>query len=281
MNARTLLDLCRLSYVDLPHLYIEILSRGGKVPVAAFADAFLRMYRAGVLECISPDAGDLQAAERMRVDPGMIFGYMNRNGESGFAAFLIEYDDANVAAMRGSEGGACGVGYEDWADNFCEPFASSIQTADILELMDMLPRGKDVIFTGHSKGGHNAMLALALTDRADARAVAFNGQGFGINALTDHQRAVLSQRAVNYVVASDVVGALLSHPEKRIFVKQAEGSRAHYPEAFVFRDDGSPVKALRTPISMGVEAVTRGIDVGLPEWARRGIKGVCKIGLGQ
>ena len=281
MTVKDYLLLCWMAYLDLPPLYMALIQRGGRIPVAALADSALRMDDAGVLGCVKLNAAARAAAREMLDSEAVITGYINENDGDGFAAYIIEAGGETVIAMRGSETRSeCVASNVDWVDNVCEPFVGSVQLASIKRLADRFPEG-NVTFTGHSKGGHNALAALAISENPEARAVAFNGQGFGADALTATQRARLHERGVNYVVADDVVGALLMQPARRVFVRQAEGVQAHMPEAYVFDESGAPLTARRTLKSRAVEAVTRLVEKRLGDGARGSIGRVCRAALGK
>lgn len=280
MNAMELLYLCRMAYIDMPPLYVSLLEKGGAIPISALADAVLRMDAAGVLRCVELNDDARAAAKYLLEKDWVITDYINENSSNGFAAYVVRAGDETVIAMRGSESrGECVDSYVDWVDNVCEPFTGSAQLASIERLAARFDRGR-VVFTGHSKGGHNAMSALAVSENPSARAAAFNGQGFAGDALTPGQAQRLSRRGVNYVVADDVVGALMYHPERRIYVRRREGTNAHMPEAFMFYENGTPVRAARSPRSYAVEAATRLIDKRLPGAGRRGAEKLCRRAMG-
>jgi len=281
MTARELLLLCWMSYIDLPPLYASLLKRDGSIPLRAFADYILRMDAEGRLECVNLNPAAREAARDMRKSSGLITGYINQNDSDGFAAYIFDMEGTKVIAMRGSErSGPCVGSNIDWADNVCEPFAGSVQLETIQNLAMDYPAG-EIIFTGHSKGGHNALLALAVSENPDARAYAFNGQGFGSGALNDMQTDRLRDRGINYVVADDVVGALLLHPEKRIYVRRNPGTNAHMPEAFMFDAAGMPVTARRTLKSQLLEAASRIADNRVDGTARRSVRVICRAALGR
>ncbi len=272
-----------MAYLDLPPLYIALLQRGGRIPVAALADAALRMDAAGMPGCVKLKAAARAAAREMLSSDAVITGYINENENDGdgFAAYVIEAGGETVIAMRGSETRSeCVASNVDWVDNVCEPFVGSVQLESIKRLADRFPKG-EVSFTGHSKGGHNALAALAVSENPTARAAAFNAQGFGADSLNATQRARLHERGVNYVVADDVVGALLMQPARRVFVRQAEGTQAHMPEAYTFDASGAPLTARRTLKSRAVEAATRIAENRLGGNARENISRLCRIAIGS
>ncbi len=276
MTTRELLYLSWLSYIDLPELYRTLLARGGKVPVSALADTILRMDAAGALPCVEMYDAARAAAREMKDSSAHLTGYVNDNRNGGFVAYTFEDGDTAIVAMRGSESrGECVPTNIDWTDNVCEPFAGSVQYPDIQRIAQKYPAGK-VIFTGHSKGGHNAMYARAVSENPMARAVAFNSQGFAQGSLTEEQERRLAEHAVNYVVAQDLVGALLTHPERRVFVKQAPNTQAHMPEAYLFDGRGEPIPTLRAPKSIATELATRATDRALKGGTREKLKNICK-----
>jgi hypothetical protein len=276
MTTQELLYLSWLSYIDLPELYRTLIARGGKVPVSALADTILRMDAAGALPCVKMYDAARAAARAMKDSTAVLTGYVNDNQTDGFVAYTFEDGGETVVAMRGSESrGECVPTNIDWTDNFCEPFAGSVQYPQIEKIASAYPSG-NVIFTGHSKGGHNALYARAVSQNPNARAVAFNSQGFARGALNQAQTDCLEKSAVNYVVSQDLIGALLGHPERRVYVKQAAGTEAHMPEAFLFDEDGEPVPTLRAPKSLLTEFVTRAVDRALNGGTREKLKKFCK-----
>ena len=98
-----------------------------------------------------------------------------------------------------------------------------------------------LLLTGHSKGGNVALYAQSAAQNPLARAAVFNAQGFACHALSKTQKQRLRAGAVNYVVAGDIVGALLCHPETRFYVRQNPGTNAHSPDAFAFGAEGLDV----------------------------------------
>ena len=257
MTPKDYLLISWMSYLDLPALYAELLDRRGRVPLAAFADSILRMDRAGELRCVRLYDAARDAAREMLSLPGAIVEYVNSNTGSGLVAYVIQMPEETVVAFRGSErAGECVSSNIDWVDNVCEPFVGSVQMEEIERIAQAYPQGK-VVFTGHSKGAHNAMATLALSENPQAQAVVFNGQGFAADALTVEQQATLSQRAVNYVVYRDPVGALLYHPERRIYVQGPEKGDPHRPEAYRFDEAGQPIPARRSLGSRVIEGTTR------------------------
>ncbi len=161
------------------------------------------------------------------------------NAKTGFAACVFRDKNAHIAIFRGSDSAL------DWADNFAAPFFGSRQYADVSALASQYTAGP-LLFAGHSKGGHNALWALAGAPNALARAVAFNAQGFSKNQLSPAQSERLDVRGVNYVTKGDIVGRLLSHPERRVSVcscaqMQGEYSLGHGLDEMCFDERGGLV----------------------------------------
>ena len=159
--------------------------------------------------------------------------------------------------MRGSEAkGECVPTNVDWRDNFCAPLAGSVQYAAATAFADRCKDGS-LLLTGHSKGGNVALYAQSAAQNPLARVAVFNAQGFACHALSKTQKQRLRAGAVNYVVAGDIVGALLCHPETRFYVRQNPGTNAHSPDAFAFDAEGFPIPARRTWLSRAVEVLSR------------------------
>mgnify|MGYP000972436424 CR=1 FL=1 len=175
--------------------------------------------------------------------------------QPGFAAYAFASPEVgNVIAMRPTESHTSLAGIMDWSDNFLAPLAGSTQYPSVARFVNRYPEGR-LTLTGHSKGAHNAMYGLAVAVNAVAACVCFDGQGFARCQLTPAQKKRLAQNAVNYVTRNDPVGALLYHPEKRIFVEQS-CRPAHALSCMVFDDAGYPIPARRPLWSYLVEALT-------------------------
>ena len=258
MNPQTLLRLCSFTYLNLPELYARRLGRGETVTLAEVACALRRLDDLGALSCGAylENAGrELAALEK---SPLRILAYENDNMDTGFVAYAFgEPGGGVIIAVRGSEGkGKCVPTNVDWRDNFCAPLNGSVQSAAATAFADRFSHGS-LLITGHSKGGHNALYALAVAQNPQARAVAFNGQGFRRDQLDRAQKARLRAQAINYVTRSDIVGALLYHPETREFCAARLDENAHALSAFLFQPDGYPVPAGRTCASRAIEAASR------------------------
>lgn len=230
MNPETLLRLCSFTYLNLPEIYARRLERGETVTLAEVARALRRLNDLGALFCGAylENAGGVLAA--LETSPLRILAYENDNDDTGFVAYAFgEKGGGVIVAVRGSEGkGKCVPTNVDWRDNFCAPLAGSVQYAAATAFADRYADGS-LLLTGHSKGGNVALYAQSAAQNPLARAAVFNAQGFARCELDKERRRRMRAGAVNYVVAGDVVGALLYHPEIRFYVKQNPGTNAHSP----------------------------------------------------
>lgn len=257
MNPQTLLRLCSFTYFDLPELYIRRLARGETVPLSEAARALRRLNDLGALRCGAylADAPGLFAA--LETSKLFIRAYENDNAATGFVAYAFEAPGETIVAVRGSETkGACAPTNVDWRDNFCAPLTGSVQYAAATAFADRYQEGS-LLLAGHSKGGNVALYAQSAAQNPLARAAVFNAQGFACHALSKTQKQRLRAGAVNYVVAGDIVGALLCHLETRFYVRQNPGTNAHSPDAFAFDAEGFPIPARRTWLSRAVEVLSR------------------------
>ena len=257
MNPQTLLRLCSFTYFDLPELYARRLARGEAVPLSQAARALRRLADLGALACgayLEDAAGVFSALETSKL---RILAYENDNDDTGFVAYAFGGRGETIIAVRGSEAkGACVPTNVDWRDNFCAPLAGSVQYAAATAFADRYRDGS-LLLTGHSKGGNVALYAQSAAQNPLARAAVFNAQGFACHALTRAQKQRLRAGAVNYVVAGDIVGALLCHPETRFYTRQNPGANAHSPDAYAFDANGFPIAAKRTWLSRAVEFLSR------------------------
>ena len=102
MTPKEYLLISWMSYLDLPTLYVHLLKRGGKVPLAAFADSVLRMDKAGELRCVKLYDAAREAAREMLKLPGSIVDYVNFNAGNGLVAYVIQMPEETVVVFRGS-----------------------------------------------------------------------------------------------------------------------------------------------------------------------------------
>lgn len=248
--------LCQLAYYDFPEgdgalgrtaasLAQSLLDEDGELPP----------YGRQPLEAITQDP---------EVGPMVLIARRVDQTQPGFAAYAFSSPEAGrVAAMRPTESHTSLSGIMDWSDNFLAPLVGSNQYPAVEAFVNRFPEGR-LVLTGHSKGAHNALYGLAVAKNAGAECVAFDGQGFARCQLTEAQKARLRERAVNYVTRNDPVGALLYHPERRVFTAQT-CDVAHALGCMAFDEAGYPVPARRPLWSYLVQALTTALAAG---WGR-------------
>ena len=250
--------LCQFSYIDLPG---DGSSRRGQT-LGHLARELTALDEKGALACGRLSAADLEALRILASTPELarltLIDFINHNAGTGFVAYAFRAPDDSVhCVFRGSESPGCGVPTGvDWIDNFLAPLFGSVQYPEIAAFARRFPDSR-VTFSGHSKGAHNALYALASLPNERASAVAFNGQGFSPGQLTRPQRLRLSGQAVSYVVRGDIVGSLLWHPERRVFVRRTGSADPHALSSLTFDRRGQPVPAHRPVWSFALEWATR------------------------
>ncbi len=265
--------LCQFSYIDLPG---DTGIRAGRT-LRSIAREILRLDGQGELACGrlgDPEKEALQVILGTEKLSGLrLVEFVNRNAGSGLAAYILQDEEGGIHVIfRGSESPGCGVPTGiDWLDNFLAPFRGSVQYGGIREIVRRLEGGK-MVFSGHSKGAHNALYALAVSEGGENGAVAFNGQGFARDQLTRAQKARLLRQGVNYVTRGDIVGCLLWHPEKRVFVRKQGPDDAHALSGFTFDRRGEPVQAVRPLWSLAAEWGSRALLRGSETMDGRGWK---------
>ena len=248
--------LSQFAYIDLPADLALPLS------LREIASTLLSRHESSSLPCgrLPPDS--LEALRVILSTPTLasltLTEYLNRNSSTGLVCYLLLAPDKSLHLLfRGSESRGCGVPTGvDWLDNLLAPFHGSIQYPEITALARRFPDAR-IVFSGHSKGAHNALYALSSLPNPIARAVVFNGQGFTPSQLTRPQRARLARQAVNYVTRTDPVGALLFHPEKRVFTRTQGHSHPHALSSFSFDRRGRPIPSLRPLWSFALEFSSR------------------------
>ena len=248
--------LCQFAYINLP----SSVSPGQTL--SEIAARLRSLHESSALPCGKLSPSDLETIQIIRADPDLsalvLLEYTNRNSSTGLVYFVLRAPDESLHLLfRGSESRGCGVPTGvDWLDNFLAPFHGSVQYPEIAALARRFPKAR-AVFSGHSKGAHNALYALASCPAPDARAVVFNGQGFAAGQLTRSQKSRLARHGVNYVTRGDPVGALLFHPEKRVFTRAQPGVHPHSLAAFEFDVSGTPRPGLRPLWSFALELTSR------------------------
>lgn len=248
--------LCQFAYIDLP---------ADVPPSSSLRDLtalLLRRHESAALPCGRLADPELESLRVILNTPSLsalaLVEFINRNSSTGLVVYVLRSPDGGFhLVFRGSESRGCGVPTGvDWVDNLLAPFHGSIQYPEIASIARRYPDAR-VVFSGHSKGAHNALYALASLPNERARAVVFNGQGFTPGQLTRPQQKRLSRQAVNYVARGDLVGSLLWHPEKRVFTRRQGTGNAHALSAFAFDRNGRPLPALRPIWSFALEWSSR------------------------
>jgi len=248
--------LCRFAYIDLPAPVSP------DRPLREITRLLLSLNDSSSLPCGPLSDSDREALRILADTPALadliLEEYINRNSSTGLVCCVLrDASGCRHIIFRGSESRVCGVpSGVDWLDNLLAPFTGSVQYPEIAALAQRYPDAR-VVFSGHSKGAHNALYALASLPGEYARAVVFNGQGFARSQLTRAQQTRLSRQAVNYVARTDPVGALLFHPEKRVFVRVRPGVHPHDLAALSFDSGGRPRPALRPLWSYALEFSSR------------------------
>ena len=287
MNPQTLLRLCSFTYFDLPELYIRRLARGETVPLSEAARALRRMEALGALTC-GAYLKDAQAlftgleASKLR-----ILAYENDNASTGFVAYAFASRGETIVAVRGSEtkGGVrapqTSIGATTSARRspaLCNtppppPSPIAIRTAPCCS--PATPKAATSPSTPKARR----------KTRSPAPTVERCVQGFACHALSKTQKQRLRAGAVNYVVAGDIVGALLCHLETRFYVRQNPGTNAHSPDAFCLRCGGfsHPRKAdvalprRGSPLAPAAGAGNAGVYQRHPPPARLSRPGITQI----
>ena len=236
--------LCQLIYFDPPE---RVLCRvGASLTAGALARSVLADPPCRSLS--REEVFALGQIDGCRALSGLrVAAYINDNDGNGFVGFAFQGSDGEtLLGFRGSESTlSCAPSNIDWLDNVRAPLKGSLQYPSVRELARRFEPQGPLTFFGHSKGGHNALYALASSERQGDRCICFDAQGFAPGQLTRGQMRSLKERAVNYVQRRDVVGALLCHPETRLFVEETGEDNTHALTAMAYDLEGNPVPARR------------------------------------
>lgn len=183
----------------------------------------------------------------------MFTDYKNDNKQNeydidftGFVAIALKDDFGNcVITIRGSEGanqaevegfetflGKEGLGdflTVDWTKgNVRFLSGKSVQFQPLLDFVkkNKAEFGKKTFLTGHSQGAANAVYACAYFDEMQAKV--FDGTGCA-QLLDKKQRQRLKQSdVVNYVLNGDLIGSLLFHSEKTVYIASISDKKICY-----------------------------------------------------
>lgn len=260
MTVQQLTYICAAVYFNPPKALLKLIP-SGELTLGAFARTLLAQDKLEITDCGPLGECPKQLLiELLKTDPLArlrVLAYINRNDTTGFVGYALAHPENGViVALRGSESrGACVPGNIDWRDNFTAPFEGSVQYPEIERFVNCFRTG-DLLITGHSKGAHNAMYGLSKAKNERARCIAFNGQGFSIRQMTPPMCNRLKANCTNYVVENDPVGALLDHPEARIFVKKTGDYHPHELCSYAFDEAGEPIPGKRPCWSRLLEGAT-------------------------
>lgn len=92
----------------------------------------------------------------------------------------------------------------------------------------------------------------------------FDGTGISQLLNPKQRERLVNSGLINYVGQNDIVGPLLFHSEKRIFVKESDDylsytspDKNHYTQALQFDGNGKAIDAPRTDMSKTIEKLTQ------------------------
>lgn len=220
----------------------------------------------------------------------------NENGTGLVAYALQNIEDNEIYFLcRGSEGGIFSFvpdwvekikkkkwaeifKAEDWRDNFNMIFHDSTNFKPLKSFAEGIIKeygsnnSKYSVF-GHSKGGGLAIYLAALFEGMDGTAV--DGVGLPINTFLENVNfiAALRQSNIRNIIAeNDIVGKMLVHFEKRVYVKMHSTfnnekgetvnpnevyafALSHYPDAIFFDENGMVITTKKKrflPLVIGI-----------------------------
>lgn len=122
----------------------------------------------------------------------------------GLNAVCYEIDDENAIVVYG---GSMGNGWKDNGQGAFQP--DTVQQKTALNFLNKL-KYKNIIVTGHSKGGNDAQY-VALLSQNVIRAVSFDSQGFSDNFVRKYNKEIKERKhkIIDYSSEYDFVHALL------------------------------------------------------------------------
>lgn len=181
-----------------------------------------------------------QLSEDSTLGDLIITDYLNDNIQSGSSEYtgfvgmaLQNSEGQSVIILRGSEGAGESEAEnainpflsKDWIDNYYLASRGSDQFAVAEEFArkNQSQNGQPTIVTGHSKGGANALYVAATLDNVEGAAL----DGPGISHLLNEEQIerLKNSGMTNYISEGDIVGGLLFHDEKVMFVETSEIER--------------------------------------------------------
>lgn len=210
-----------------------------------------------VLECMRAVAnGEYPGLSNLTMKGGV-----NNNDTTGLVAYAFQDGDTVICAYRGTEQGA-----KDWVDNIAPGVTGidSVQYREALAFALEMGQGANLEVTGHSKGGNLAMYVASQTEVSGG--YAFDGQGFPNGYLSREEiQRLRDSGLINYVTYNDWVGALLNHPENRVFVDGKSDNDFdilgnHDLLNMKFDENGNPIPAEQSTVTKVEEAATIGLQ---------------------
>ena len=229
------LILSMFAYLDMQEI-VPAPGDDGEISVWAASKAFLERYpdpkktKMGVL--IPKDIVKMMKAMRSTKRFGTLkmSGFVNiidPETELQFSAVTFQLNDGTaVVTYRGTDDTLVGW-KEDMNMCFLPVVPAQLKAVEYLKTVSQ-KHEKQLILTGHSKGGNLAVYAAVHSDaaiREHITAVYSNdGPGFGKNILDDPDYQEMRPRICNLVPQSSVVGMLLEHDENFTVVKSRQKS---------------------------------------------------------
>ena len=167
----------------------------------------------------------------------------DKNNEKQFCAMTFHLpNQTDYIAFRGTD--STMVGWkEDFNMSFVCPVPAQVLASRYVERLANEKNEKNIVITGHSKGGNLAVYAAAFCDDGVQKRITsvfnYDGPGFDDRVLRTESYKRICKRIMTFVPQSSVIGMLLGHEEAYTIVHSEQtGMMQHDVYSWDVRRDG-------------------------------------------
>ncbi len=224
-NEVDALILCQMTYLNFPRLKMDFPFKFKDITAKEnFSDILLSKRELYPLDYdLVPEV--LKSNRFNELEIVDCVEYFNREEECQFGAATFIYRDKDVyVAIRGTDGSSVG-----WKENlnllYLDKTPSQILTQKYIEENIPAHVGKNIFLMGHSKGGNQAVYALAYASKEiqDAVSYVFNFDGPGFNKyfyeLDEYKR--IENKITKYMPQTSIIGRILYNGEYTVIKANA------------------------------------------------------------
>ncbi len=157
-----------------------------------------------------------------------------KDNNTQFGAITFRINNSTIISYKGTDNSFIG-----WIENFRLSYKYPTYTQNIA--YDYLKSNinifdRNIYLVGHSKGGNLALSSLYLSNNSIFKrinkVVNFDGPGFRYNEFNSDRFNEISNKIVNYVPSSSIVGVLIYNKEYKVIKSNNIAWKQHYPTSW-------------------------------------------------